>query len=223
MLNILLIDDHTLFRELLIPTLESLDTNVVIYEAATIGAGLEILKVIQQTDLIVLDLRFPNEKAWDNFPFASRFVKPVPILILTASINRTDFEIAIKKGCKGYITKSTSKRHLITGINRILCGHTYFSTDMLAPVEDEKSPRSKQDNPLTKPFDNLSDRQNEILRHLAKGNTNREIAQLCGIAEGTVKLHVSTILKAFSVSNRTQAVIKANQFNDAPRRKLDNQ
>ena len=223
MLNILLIDDHTLFRELLIPTLECLGDNVVIYEASSIQAGLKILKMIQQTDLIVLDLGFPNEKAWKDFPFASRVVKPIPILILTASTKRADFNIAIKKDCKGYITKSTSKDKLIIGINRILCGHTYFSTDMLAPFETGKATRSKQDNQSSTQFKNLSERQNEIMTHLVKGNTNREIAQLCGIAEGTVKLHVSTILKAFGVSNRTQAVIKANQLNDTLRNKSDNQ
>ena len=211
-LKLLIIDDHVLFRELLIPTLEGLDTEVVIYEADSISTGLKILKGVKQIDLILLDLCFPGEHSWEIFPFEKIALDSTPILILTASMHRRDFNTALEKGCRGYITKSTGKQQLINGINSILAGQTYFSTDMLSRVKNPVD-TARPGNDLSKTaIKSLSSRQNEILSHLIKGDTNREIAKSCGISEGTVKLHVSSILKVLRVSNRTQAVIKANDI-----------
>ena len=212
MLNILLIDDHCLFTELLVPALEQAQAGLVIHQTNSIQAGLNMLKSVDSVDLIILDLSFSHEHSWSHFPFSHHEVKEIPILILTASTSKADFNIAMEKGCKGYMTKTVSKQRLLTAIKSILNGHTYFSDDMLSVQPFKKGPITS-DRHLPNPgFKTLSDRQNQILNYLSKGYTNRAIAQRCGISEGTVKLHVSTILKALGVANRTQAVIKVNEL-----------
>ena len=212
MLKILIIDNHKLFRELLIPILEDLDPGVIVYEADSIYQSLKLLNVVKPIDLLLLDLRFPHEHSWDDFPFDKTASDHIPVLILTESTNINDFNMAVKKGCKGYITKSTSKRQLINGINLVLAGHSYYSTDMMSVESSSGQSASAAENDSPVVIESLSKRQNEILNHLIEGNTNRKIAKLCGISEGTVKLHVSGILKTLCVSNRTQAVIMANKI-----------
>lgn len=212
MLRILLIEDHTLFRELLVPALEEIEPRIIIYQASSIEEGKNLIKYYKEVDLIFLDLSYPNEHSWNNFPFNKASIKNTPIIILTASTNIDDVQRALKKGCKGYITKSSNKQQLILGIKTVLSGGNYISADMLSQLENidqiMKQPATKPS-----PIDQLSNRQLEILKLLSKGHSNKNIATQCQISEGTVKLHVSTILKILGVSNRTQAVIKVNELN----------
>ena len=213
MLKILLIEDHILFRELLVPTLEELQSRVIIYQATTIDEGSNLIKYYKEIDLLILDLSYPNEHLWNNFPFGNSKVKTIPIIILTGSTNIDDLNNAIKRGCRGYITKSSNKQQLLIGIKTVLSGNTYISADMLSLLEKSENSGINikyKNSPL---LDKLSSRQIEILNLLTKGDSNKNIATKCKISEGTVKLHVSTILKILGVSNRTQAVIKVNELN----------
>ena len=211
MLRILLVDDHKLFRELLIPALEEIDSQVLIYEASSIYEAKNLLKHYNEIDLIILDLVYPDHHSWDTFPFTNHKVKNIPIIVLTASDQAQDVKYAMNKGCKGYITKSSSKQQLLIGLKTVISDNIYISPDMVTLLETERYiPKSKKQ---LSSYPELSNRQLQILKLLAKGHSNKNIAARCQISEGTVKLHVSTILKLLGVSNRTQAVIKVNELN----------
>ncbi len=213
MLRILLVDDHTLFRESLCIVLEDLHSKVIVYQAASIAQAKNLIKYYKEIDLLILDVSYPHEKVWYTFPFANSKIKKIPILILTGSTNIDDLNRAMDNGCKGYITKFSDKQQLLIGIKTILNGNVFISSDMLSFLENNEEITVKQ--PAKKPteLDQLSQRQLQILKLLTKGYSNKNIAAKCQISEGTVKLHVSTILKVLGVSNRTQAVIKVSELN----------
>ena len=213
MLRILLADDHTLFRESITKILEDLQPKVIIYQASSVREANHLIGYYQEIDLIILDLSFLNELIWNSFSFKSSKVKNTPILILTASADVEDLNRSMRNGCKGYITKFSGIQQLLLGIKSILNGDTYISADMLEKLDNKDTMVIKKTAKQRSRFNQLSNRQIQILKLLAKGYSNKNIAAKCQISEGTVKLHVSTILKLLGVSNRTQAVIKVNKLN----------
>ena len=213
MLRILLADAHTLFRESITKILEDLQSNVIIYQASSIKEANHLSGYYKEIDLIILDLSFPDELIWNSFSFTSGKIKNTPILILTGSTDVEDLNKSMENGCKGYITKFSSIQQLLLGIKSILNGDTYISADMLEKLDNKDNIIIKKSSRQKSHLNQLSDRQIQILKLLTKGYANKNIATKCQISEGTVKLHVSTILKVLGVSNRTQAVIKVNELN----------
>ncbi len=212
MLRILLVDDHILFREAIATVLEELGLKVIIYQASTVNEAKSLLKYYKDINLLILDLSYPAEQLWNCFPFSHSKIKKTPILILTGSTDIEDLNTAIENGCKGYITKFSDKQQFLTGIKSILNGDTYISADMLSQLGNDNQ-IMQPNHKISSILDKLSQRQIQILKLLTEGHSNRDIATICEISEGTVKLHVSTILKVLGVSSRTQVVIKVNELN----------
>ncbi len=213
MLRILLVDDHTLFRESIVTVLEELESKIIVYQAASITEAKSLIKYYKNLELIIFDITYPDGQLWDSFPFNTPKINKAPILILTGSNDLQNLRRSMATGCKGYITKFSDKQQLLIGIKAILNGDTYVSADILSKIENNGDLTVKQATQKPSQLDQLSNRQLQILKLLTKGYSNKNIAIHCQISEGTVKLHVSTILKILGVSNRTQAVIKVNELN----------
>jgi DNA-binding NarL/FixJ family response regulator len=200
-MRILLIEDHPLFRHGLAGVLDGLDPTYELVERATCRDALRYVRQHAELDLILLDIQLGDENGLDHIS-ALRNAKPsTPIVVITASEDSGLVERALSAGAQGYIVKSTTAESLVLGLKRVLEGEILVPELMAAPR------RMRLVNPteVSQPMDHLTPRQFEVLGLIAKGLSNKRIATELHIAETTVRVHVTEILKTLGASNRTEA------------------
>lgn len=197
-IKVLIVDDHPLMR---VGVASIVNTRPDMSVVAQTGTGEEAVSLFAQhrPDITLMDLRLPKMSGVDailairsKFP-AARFV------VLTTYEGDEDIHRALEAGAKGYIIKGMPYQTLIDALLRVHAGGRFLPP----PVARALASRM--------PDSDLSSREQEVLRHLVEGLSNKEIAALLGITEATVKCHVSTILMRLNVSDRTQAVVTALQ------------
>ena len=206
-LRILVIDDHTLFREGLQGLLSRRNIEVV---AAT-GDGRDGLQLAQQhnPDIILLDMRMPNLDGISVLKQLQEGNLSMPIVILTTSSDERDLIEALRSGARGYLLKDMEPDALVAALRDIHTGKTVVApnlTQILAEVVQGKSTIPDMES---SPFDDLTPRETEILGLLAEGQSNKVIARNLGISDGTVKLHVKAILRKLEVHSRVEAAVMA--------------
>jgi DNA-binding NarL/FixJ family response regulator len=209
----LLIDEFDICRDGMKMLLLETFTDVEVTEARSIDEGLRVL-VNEVFDLIMVDLDSVELNYTDLItpliPAAGR----APIVALAHKFTSRMTTFAMKKGLAACIIKVTPKKIGSLVLQMVMAGGRYFPTEPLldsseptqmCPVNFEKDACPlRQDTSLITP--EITKRQLEVLRCIAKGKTNKMIAREMGISAGTVKVHVASILKLFDASNRTQAV-----------------
>ena len=197
-IKVMIVDDHPLLRVGVASIVNARSDMAVM---AQTGTGEEAVALFSQhrPDVTLMDLRLPKMSGVDailairaRFPMA-RFV------VLTTYEGDEDIHRALEAGAKGYIIKGMPYQTLIEALLRVHGGGRFLPP----PVARALASRM--------PDSDLSSREQEVLRHLVAGMSNKEIAGLLGITEATVKCHVSTILMRLNVSDRTQAVVTALQ------------
>lgn len=203
-MRVLLIDDHALFRTGLAGLLERRDIQVV----AAVGDGQEGLRAAKEKvpDIILLDLRMPQMDGIEILRMLRREGVLAPVVMVTTSQDEQDLVAALRAGAQGYLLKDIEPDELVTALNQILAGETVVShqlTGMLA-----RYVRGAVPQPVT-PLSELTPREREILEHLAEGQSNKVIARALAITDGTVKLHVKSILRKLRVSSRVEAAVLA--------------
>ncbi len=209
-MKILIADDHELFREGLRQILEQLDGNVVVIEASDFPQTLALAASDPEIRAVLLDLSMPGMTWGDGLQaLRQRLPSEVPVIVLSASDEQRNVLQAIKLGAAGFIPKTSSSRLMISALKLVLSGGVYLPAVLL----QTNVPDAVADVPTSR--DGLTPRQREVLTLLREGKSNKEIARVLDLAEGTVKLHVTAILKALNVSNRTRAVIVAAQADAA--------
>ncbi|MGH9381682.1 MAG: response regulator [Thermoanaerobaculia bacterium] len=207
MIRVCLVEDQTIVREGLRALLELLDDIEIVAEAAD---GEEALTVIAATDpdVVLLDLHLPKR---DGLAVLRALADPAPppaTLILTTFDEDALVLEALKAGARGYLRKDVSLDELAGAIRRIAAGGTAVQPAVTARIVEGLSRLGSSIPGLELP-DPLTEREQEILRLVANGFSNREIAEALHLAEGTVKNHVSSILSKLGVRDRTRAVLKA--------------
>jgi two-component system nitrate/nitrite response regulator NarL len=205
-LNILLIDDHTLFREGLVGLLSRRHINVL----AAVGTGLEGLRLATELkpDVILLDMRMPEMDGMDVLRQLRQRGFTNPIAMLTTSSDERDLVESLRSGAQGYLLKDMEPDQLVVALRDIVAGKTVVAPDLapvLARVVQGESITPVQGSPFAK----LTPRENEILVLLAEGQSNKVIARNLGISDGTVKLHVKSILRKLGVHSRVEAAVIA--------------
>lgn len=199
-IQILLVDDHTVVRQGLRMFL-SLDTELeVIGEAAD---GLEAIEQAHrlQPDVVLMDLLMPRMDGIAATAVIRRELPDTEVIALTSVLEDEKVIGAIKAGAIGYLLKDTQADELCRAIKAAAAGQVQLSPQAAARLMREvRAPESPE--PLT-------DRETEVLRLLAQGMSNKEIAQTLTIGEKTVKTHVSNILSKLNVPSRTQAALYA--------------
>lgn len=205
-MKILVADDHALFREGLHYVLAGLGNDVEIFEARDGAEALALAAARPNLDLVLLDLAMPGMDGFAGLRALRTRIPAVPVVILAASEDSADVRLALNGGAMGFIPKSSTSSVMLNALRLVLAGGVY-----LPPAFLEKSTRRGATESTAPTLDalGLTTRQQDVLKLLGQGQSNKEIAQALGLAEGTVKLHVSAILKALDVDNRTQAVITA--------------
>lgn len=206
-IRVLLIDDHALFRIGLEGLLEKRGIDVL--EAIGSGAaGVE--KALElKPDVILLDMRMPDMTGTQVLKRIRDAKIETPVVMLTTSNEERDLIESLRNGAQGYLLKDIEPDDLVKSLNEVLAGKTVVApelTPVLAKVVQHGN------NPaITKPtpFSELTPREYEILCHLAEGQSNKVIANNLGISDGTVKLHVKSILRKLGVHSRVEAAVIA--------------
>lgn len=196
----LIVDDHALFREGLCHILNALEENMTILHAAEYESALRHAGDNPDLDLVLLDLNVPGK---DGFAILATFVEKypaLPVVMLSGSEQRKDIQRALDNGAVGYIPKDTTSVIMLNALRLILSGGTYVPQIMAQQAGINETNSASLE---------LTPRQLEVLSLLIKGDSNKEIALKMDLAEGTVKMHVTAILKILEVSNRTQAAMAA--------------
>src|SRR5262245_34379290 len=206
MIRVVLVDDQTLVRRGLRALLELAGDIVVVAEA---GDGVEGAAVIrrERPDVVLLDVRMPKASGLDLLRDLRRRDELPPTILLTTFDDEALLE-GVKAGARGYLLKDVSLEQLTGAIRAVAAGET-----LIRPAVTERVLRGlehvRRDFEALDPPDPLTKREIEILRLMAGGYSNREIADALGMAEGTVKNHASSILSKLGVRDRTRAVLKA--------------
>lgn len=207
MIRVCVVDDEMLVRQGIRRLLE-LDPGIEVVGDARDGE--EALRVIagSRPDVVLLDVRMPRLTGVEVVQRLRREAALPPCLILTTFDDGEVVLEAIKAGAKGYLLKDVSFEQLVGAIRALAGGGTMFQpavTDrLLRGLENVRA-----DFPSLEPPDPLTERETEVLRLMAGGYSNREIAEALAAAEGTIKNHVSSVLSKLGVRDRTRAVLKA--------------
>jgi len=205
-MNVFLIDDHTLFRTGIGALLQEYDIQV----AAAEVIGEETIRIIKELepDIILLDLRMPNMDGKDMLRLIKSQKIASPVVILTTSEDESDLIDCLQIGAQGYLLKTIEPEVLIESLHKIIGGETVVDpslTSILARMAQGKL----ADPPDVEIRNKLTPREYEILTHLAEGQSNKIIARHLGISDGTVKLHVKSILRKLKLQSRVEAAVLA--------------
>jgi DNA-binding NarL/FixJ family response regulator len=202
-MNILLIDDHALFREGLKFLLRSLDAALEVDEASECARALEHAAK-RAYDLVLLDLKMPGVAGLDALAALRDAIPAAPLVVLSGEDNPGVVRTAIERGAMGFIPKSSTPEVLIQALRLVLARGVY-----LPPAVLDAAAASAVLPETGTAVGGLTPRQMDVLRCVIQGKANKVIARELDISEGTVKAHLSSVLRAFGARNRTEAVYAA--------------
>lgn len=217
-MRILVADDHELFLKGLEFILPDLDKDMEMVFAKSYTDIFNILEQDKNFNLVLTDLAMPGAN-WEEAIIRIHNTLPeTPIIILSAVFDKEIVEKTIEIGVSGYIPKTASNAVILSAVNLVLSGGVYIPPELLNHKLSEdfnefkhavELPESKSAEEKIK---NLTPRQIDVLRCISQGMSNKQIAYSLGLTEGTVKLHVTAILKILNVYNRTGAVMEATKL-----------
>ncbi len=217
-MRLLLIEDHTVVAEGLKFLLGEIDPTISCVTTGTIAQALQTAGIF---DLILLDLKLPDTVGFEGLRIIREVFSGVPVALLSGEENTAVIRSAIAEGAMGFVPKSASSQVLLAAMRLILAGGTYLPPHAFASWPASKPhqkddvtsiERSRKDGSRAQHATGLSGRQLEILMKAVQGKPNKVIARETGLAEGTVKAHLSAAFRLINVSNRTEAVFKAAQI-----------
>src|SRR5438477_2027863 len=201
-MKILVIDDHPLIQEALAHVLVELDPEVSLVQAFDASDAHAALSRHPDIDLALLDLALPGQDGFELLAELRSEWPDIPVLVLSATHDRATIESALDMGAMGFIPKTANAQLLLAALRLVLAGGVYVPSDSCS--FDELRPR-----PVAKPSElGLTVRQADVLKLLVQGKPNKLICRDLRLSEGTVKVHVSAILRALNVHTRTQVVIE---------------
>jgi DNA-binding NarL/FixJ family response regulator len=206
MTRVLIVDDHELFRA---GVRGQVEPGVeVVGEAAGVEEAVQLIEN-EKPDVVLLDVHMPEGGGVEVLRRASELESPPRFLALSASDAAEDVIAVIRAGARGYVTKSISAAELLEAIERVRGGDAVFSPRLAGFVLDAfagspPAPAAGAGDDVDADLDQLTPREREVLRHLARGYLYKEIAQRLGISVKTVEAHVSAVLRKLQLSNRHQ-------------------
>jgi DNA-binding NarL/FixJ family response regulator len=202
-MKILHADDHSLFREGLGFFLKLLHAQAVALEASSLQSALDKLALEWPVDLLLLDLEMPGMNGLEGFYTIRRRYPNLPVAIVSGVNDARIIRQLIDGGARGYIPKLAKSEQLMDALRRILQGEVYLPEALFIPASG--SAAGGQMSALTS-------RQQQILPLLAEGMPNKQIADVLGVTEGTIKQHLKDLFRRLEADNRTQAVKQAQRL-----------
>lgn len=205
-MKILVADDHALFRDGLRYLLGQLGEALELLEAKDGAEALELARAHPELDLVLLDLGMPGIDGLAGLRLLRARCPAVPVVILSGSEEPADVRQALDAGALGFIPKSSTSQVMLSALRLVLSGGMYLPPSYMLERPAVRMPLAAASSVESL---GLTPRQLDVLRLLGQGHSNKEIARVLDLAEGTVKLHISAILRALGVDNRTRAVVAA--------------
>jgi two-component system nitrate/nitrite response regulator NarL len=220
-IRLLVVDDHTLFRRGLTALLSRDPMLQVVGDAADAGQAQRRAQELQP-DVILLDNHLPGVNGVDALPALREAAPRARVLMLTVSEDGDDLAAALRGGACGYLLKTIEGDELTSSIRRAMRGDSVVSPEMTGKLvaafrgaearsTNESAAAAAVEAPTlpASPLARLSPRELDILRGIARGDSNKEIARELAIAETTVKIHVQHILRKLGLTSRVQAAVLA--------------
>lgn len=198
-MKILVVDDHPLIVHALEQVLPDLDGGLDVLAAASRDETLAMLARHPDCALILLDLALPGAHGLDLLAELRRSLPRLPIVVLSATHDRATIGSALAAGARGFIAKTADAAGMLDAIRTVLAGGRHVTRD-IAPT------RRRSIAGVSIEVLGLTQRQSEVMVLLAQGKPNKMICRDLRLSEGTVKVHVSAILKALNVHSRSQVI-----------------
>lgn len=231
-LRVFVVDDHTLFRRGLIALLAQYPSVQVVGEAGDAAEALRLAPPLAP-QVVLLDHHLPGVRGIDAIRGLREAMPGVRVLMLTVSEDGEDLAQALRQGAQGYLLKTIEGDLLADAIGRAARGEPVVSAELMGklvaafqaqggPPAAHEAPPEPAEAPVPglaaagEPAAPLSPREEDVLREIARGASNKEIARALDIAETTVKIHVQHILRKLGISSRVQAAVYASDRQRAP-------
>lgn len=208
MLKVMLVDDHALFRKGLASLLSIQENIKVIGEASNGLEAIEFAKILRP-DLIMMDIHMPKCNGLEATREIKKILPETRIVILTASEEDQNLFEAMKIGAQGYLLKDLELHQLLDLLQSISKGEAILSSAMATKIFQEFSRAGHSRTTNEEIQEELTEREKTILKYVAQGLMNKEIADELGISENTVKIHLRNILEKLHLRNRIQAAVYA--------------
>ncbi len=199
-MKILIADDHELYRDALSILVQRLDEPTDIHISNSYTELLQLADTTDNWDLILVDLNMPGLSYYEGIAQLSAQHPDTPIIVVTSSNDPKDSQRALEAGALGYMSKSMKSDDMLNAIKLMLSNGISIHPNHPTSVSVEST------------LDELTPRQQDVLKLLCQGESNKRIALNLDLSEHTVKLHVRAILQTLNAENRTQAVIIAKQL-----------
>ena len=201
-MRVLVADDHELFLKGLEFILRDSYPDIELVFAHNYAEIFAFLESDRRFDLLMTDLAMPKGKWQEALPLIHMLLPSTPIIILSAVFDKEIVQKTMDIGVSGYIPKTSPNAVIISALNLVMAGGMYIPPELLSNQPEQSAEASHI----------LTPRQIDVIRAVAEGKSNKQIAYELGLSEGTVKLHVTAILKLLNVNNRTGAVREAERL-----------
>ena len=211
-MKVLVVDDHVLIREALRGVLKDLKDDATIFEASNCRQAMRLVEEHSDLGLILLDLNLPDRNGFEVLAELRERHPAISTVVLSALNDRDTVTRALDLGALGFIPKSSTREVMLSALGLVFSGGIYIPPDILvrrepAPPQSPSGASGTQPRAMSPRDLGLTDRQVDVLALMMQGKSNKAICRALDLAEPTVKNHVTAILKALKVSNRTEAVV----------------
>jgi DNA-binding NarL/FixJ family response regulator len=221
-MKFLVVDDHELIREAMRGALKQLDGEAAILEAADSREALRLIEEQADLDLVLLDLNLPDRDGFSVLVELRKSRPSISVVVMSAQQDRDSVVKALNLGALGFIPKSATRKVILGALQLVISGGIYIPTQALAQEESSSPPPSSpktlptspsaEQSPVSPGDFGLTGRQVDVLALIMQGKSNKAICRVLDLAEPTVKNHVTAVLKALKVTNRTEAVIAVGEL-----------
>ena len=213
MLEVLIADDHPLFREALANVVAQIGTDHRCLEACSLDETISLARSTPSLDLILLDPKMPGMDGFAGLRLLRKETPGIPIAVISAYSHRTTVLKAMECGAVAFITKTSPRQLMIEALRQVLAGAVYLPSEVMRDIGSEAlGPQEAAAMGSAEVMTTLTRKQLQVFQRLAKGESNKEIARALSLAEPTVKAHVSAILRKLNVRSRAHAMIAAGDL-----------
>ncbi len=205
-LRIIVADDHPLYRDALIRAVRSCFDGARVEEADSLEKVLDCLNRDAAVDLVVLDLKMPDTHGFSGLSLLRSVYPAVPVAVISAAERALVVTRAMRLGAAAFVPKSAPNHRLQQALRAVVAGGTWIPEELGSAEDDGQIYEADRKLGL------LTAQQLRVLHQLSRGLLNKQIAHELGVAEATVKSHVTAIMRKLGVNNRTQAVLLARDL-----------
>jgi DNA-binding NarL/FixJ family response regulator len=208
-MKVLLVDDHVLIRDALRGVLKELTDDADVLEASNFRQAMNVIEAHSDLRLILLDLNLPDGDGFAVLADLRKRYATISLVVVSAFDDRETVIRALDLGALGFIPKSAPRDVMVNALRLVFAGGIYIPPEALGRVSKETPVARRPVSPADLGF---TERQIEVLALIMRGKSNKAISRILDVAEPTVKHHVTAILKALKVTNRTEAVIEVGSL-----------